>query len=91
MSTMNMIPLREVPHYARAREANARREFVGSRASMVQTAEFQIEEAPGTYANTPKTIGWVLTRAAAQAISDQLCRMPGGTSHYLFACHQLQG
>lgn len=93
--SLRMIPLKEIPYSEREFEADARRDWQNqnqnaTRADMARAAKYEIVEAPGTYSGAfPATIGWTLTRAAADAITDQLCHMPGGTSHRLYHCEQL--
>jgi hypothetical protein len=79
MSNLRMIHLSEIPHSARATEAQARRKYA-TRDERVQAADYEVVDGPGTYSNLPRSYGWVLTAEAAEAISDQVTRMPGNTS-----------
>lgn len=91
---LRMIPLSEIPYSGRETEAQARRDFTAKnadsdRAAMARAAEYEIEDAPGTYSNLPRSYGWVLTQEA-EAITNHRCSMPGGTSHRLFTCEVLR-
>jgi hypothetical protein len=78
MSNLRMIPLSEIPYAERATETWARREYI-SRTDMVQAANYEVIDGPGTYRNLPRSYGWGLTESAADAISDRMIKMPGNT------------
>lgn len=80
MST-ELIPLSKIPYSARKIEAMARAEWP-TRAMALDSASYRIEVAPGCYSSAyPPVVGWVLTRAAAEALAEIQTKMPGGTSH----------
>lgn len=87
--TTDLIPLRRIPYAARAAEAAARRAYPNHQAAL-DAATFKVVDAPGTYSGAfPGTRGWLLTPAAAEAISALRCHMPGGTSHRLWDVHEI--
>jgi hypothetical protein len=76
-----LIPLRHIPYSARRDEAEARRAHA-SRVFALAAAQFEVFLAPGCYGGSDAlTVGWVLTRAAAEALSQRLAYMPNGTCH----------
>lgn len=76
-----LIPLTQIPYAARAEEAKARATWP-TRAMALDAATLQIVMAPGCYGGPDApTIGWVLTREAAEALAAMRTYMPGGTSH----------
>jgi hypothetical protein len=83
MST-KLIPLRSIPYSARETERRARRSFA-SPAAALDAATYEIVMAPGTHSRPyfdPPTVGWCCTGRAAEALSEKLTHMPGGTSHH---------
>lgn len=82
--TTKLIPLSSIPYRARELEAYERAKWP-THAMALDAASYRIIDAPGTYGGAyPGVRGWVLTRAAAEAICDYRCRMPGNTSHALY-------
>jgi hypothetical protein len=78
-----LIPLSQIPASARAAEAKARRAYA-TRALALEAAQVHIVSAPGCHSRPyfdPPTIGWVLTRAAGEALSRVQTHMPDHTSH----------
>jgi len=88
----SLIALKNIPTTtARRMESTARREHA-SRAAALEASSYQIVSAPGCHGrppNDPPVIGWVCTREAAEAISSQETRMPGGTSHRRIAFREV--
>lgn len=81
---MPLLRLSDIPYAARQAEAVARRGYP-SRSEALTAARYEIVDAPGTYSSSfPKTLGWVLTESAAQAIAEERCKMPGGYSFRLW-------
>lgn len=65
---------------ARPRRASAR--SGSTRAIALDAATYEIVLAPGCYGGPDApTVGWVLTREAADALASIVTRMPGGSSH----------
>lgn len=78
-----LVPLADIPAVARSAERTARAAF-SSRAAALAAAKYEIVQAPGAHSRPsfdPPSVGWVVTRAAADAVAAELVRMPGGTSH----------
>lgn len=78
-----LIPLRDLPYSARAAERDARRAYK-TRSAALAAAQYEIVSAPGCHSQPyfdPPRIGWVCTRAAAEALATRRTDMPGGTSH----------
>ena len=71
-----LIPLSQIPtNHARRIEARARR--FASRSEALEKARYEIQHADGTHAKPYAPIlGWVLTRAAAQALLDERIAVP---------------
>lgn len=83
-----LIPVSSIPYCAREAEARERAKWP-SRAMALDAATYEILNAPGTFSGAfPLTVGWVLTRTAAEAIAGERCHMPGGTSHRLWDYQQ---
>ena len=66
-----LIPLRDIPHRARATEAAARRTFA--------SREDAIRAAPWRIRNGVHLTQWCLTDEAAAALEEAQTWMPGGT------------
>lgn len=80
---MKLIPLSEIPYSARATESTARAQC-GSRDAALEEAQYHIVAAPGCHGRPyfdPPSVGWTITRQAAEAYTSQATRMPDGTSH----------
>ncbi len=78
----NLIPLSEIPYVARRAEAAARHDLREAGADALEAARYEIHEAEGCYSGaSPRTHGWTVTRAAAEALSRRIVRMPGGSQH----------
>jgi len=77
-----LLPLDQIPYAARAGESAARKAFA-TRDAAAQAAKYEIVDAEGCYSGAhPHSYGWVVTQAAAEAVSDELTHMPGNTSHH---------
>lgn len=77
----NLIPLSQIPHRARESEAKERAKWP-ARAMALDAATYEIVLAEGCYSGAyAPTIGYVLTRDAAQALSERMTYMPGGSCH----------
>lgn len=89
--TTKLIPLSSIPHRAREAEAAARAKFP-TRAMALDAATYRIEAAEGCYGTAyPPVYGWVLTRAAADALADIVTHMPGGSSHHRMSFSECTG
>lgn len=76
-----LIPLNRIPYAAREAEAVERAKWP-TRAMALDAASIKIIDAEGCYGGAyPGTWGWVLTRRAAEAISQVETNMPGGSCH----------
>jgi hypothetical protein len=78
-----LIPLADIPYAARATERAARRTYL-TRAGALGAAAHRIVVAPGCHGRPhfdPPVVGWVCTRAAADALEARTTRMPDGTTH----------
>ena len=89
-----LIPLRDIPTTtARNREAEQRRRYRSPESTMsaLEAASYEIVVAEGCYFGAvAPSVGWVLTYEAANAITQRITRMPGGTCHRRLACPQLR-
>jgi CelD/BcsL family acetyltransferase involved in cellulose biosynthesis len=83
--TDHLIPLREIPHTARAAEAAARRAHP-TRAAAWRAARYELEAAPGCSPMLGRH--WVLTRAAADALAAEVVRLPGGSAHHEYVVRE---
>jgi hypothetical protein len=76
-----LIPLKHIPYKARKIEASERRKH-SSRKNALESATIEIVLAPGCYSGAyPPTVGWVLTKTAADEMSKRMTTMPGGSAH----------
>ena len=77
------IRLGDIPGAARAEERDARlRAIALAGQDGADEPSYEIILAAGCHGEpTPPTVGWVWTRAAAQALSERVTHMPGGSSH----------
>lgn len=78
-----LIPLADIHLAARSVERDARKR-IGNRAAALELAQYEIVVAPGCHSRPsfdPPRIGWVVSKAAAEALSARLTEMPDGTSH----------
>jgi len=88
----NLIPLASIPLPARRVECATRKAYSSCSAARA-AAQYRIDVAPGCHSRPsfdPPVLGWVLTRDAAVAITEQLTRMLDGTSHRRTSCEQLK-
>lgn len=80
-----LIPLNEIPYRARAVESKERAKWP-TRKMALDAATYRIVAAEGTYSGIdPDVYGWVLTRQAAEALSEVKVSPPGNTWHHLYA------
>lgn len=76
-----LIALADIPHCARSAERAARNKHA-CRGAALAAATYEIVLAPGCYSGAyAPTVGWCCSRDAAEALSERLTHMPGGTSH----------
>lgn len=81
--TTKLIPLSEVPYAARNAERAARQRIRVEGDDPLAVSRYEIHDAEGCYSGAQApTRGWVVTEAAACAITDRVVRMPGGTRHH---------
>lgn len=83
--TTKLIPLSEIPgaHCAREKESDARHLYK-TNAAALRFAPYRIEVAPGCHGrpyHDPPVIGWVLTKAAAEALASRVTRLQDGSTH----------
>jgi hypothetical protein len=76
-----LIPLNRLPYAVRKIESLARK-LAGSSQKAYETAQYEITLAAGCYSgpDAPR-IGWLMTKIAAEALTNIRCDMPDGTSH----------
>lgn len=77
-----LIPLKDIPHSARAAES-AQRKVWGDEA--LDLARYKIVTAPGCHGRPyfdPPVLGWVCTQEAAEALKARLTHMPDHSSHH---------
>ncbi len=76
-----LVPLNRIPYAARRAEADERAKWP-TRAMALDAAFYKIVDADGCYSGPfPGLWGWVLTREAAEAISQVRTEMPDGSTH----------
>lgn len=77
-----LINLGDLPYRVRSAEAAERAKWP-TRAMALDAATYEIVMAQGCYGGAyAPTIGFVLTREAADALAERLTYLPGGTCHH---------
>lgn len=90
MSNSKLVPLSNIPYAARSAESAARKAY-RTRREAWGSAKYRLEVAPGCHSRPyfdPPVVGWVLTKAAALAVSALETRMPDGTTHRRIRCSE---
>lgn len=73
-----LLPLSDIPGAAARRAEREARALYSSRGAALEAASFEVVEAPGCYGGArPRTFGWLCSRVAAAAVSEETVSLPG--------------